>query len=109
MSETSSADRRRATRRETGKAIALVVDSGRGQISNQAFAVNLSELGARVRAQVHLEPGQRVTVIPLEGKAYAVPSRVIWVHPAGLSGGGEAGIAFLEPQAPESALFSRTQ
>lgn len=99
-------NRRRAERQETSKAIALVVESEHREISSQAFAVDLSQLGARVRTSVRLEPGQQVTVIPREGKAYSVPSRVIWIHGLDSDGDAEAGLAFLEPQAPSSALWA---
>lgn len=105
MPETPSINRRRAKRKESSKALALVVDSGRQQILNHAFAVDLSELGARVRTPVNLQPGQHVTVIPREGKEYAVASRVIWVNTGQGSGNGEAGLAFLEAQSPSSALL----
>lgn len=105
MADTNAAERRRAKRIPASKAIALVVESGIEQIANHAFAIDLSELGARVRTGVHLQPGQRVTVIPREGSGHAVQSRVVWV---GIAPGGdsEAGLAFLEPQQLTSAIFS---
>lgn len=104
MTKAAPANRRRSERKEVSKGIALLVDSGRNQIASQAFAVDLSQLGARVRTSVHLEMGQEVTVIPREGKEYAVPSRVVWVHYAQPDGDAEAGLAFLQPQAPSSPL-----
>jgi D-lyxose ketol-isomerase len=105
MVSTRSANRRRAERRESYKSVALVVDSGRNEIANRSFAVDLSELGVRVRTGLHLEPGQSVTVIPCEGEAYAVPSRVIWVQGESLTDDQEAGLAFLEPQCAGSTLM----
>ena len=93
----TSADRRRVDRADVSKDIALVVDSDRGEISNNAFAVDLSTLGARIRTGLHLQAGQSVTVIPREGSKQAVPSRVVWVNERGRWGHGEAGIAFLQP------------
>jgi PilZ domain len=101
---TRSANRRRAERRESYKSLALVVDSGQSEIANQSFAVDLSELGIRVRTGLRLEPGQTVTVIPCEGEAYAVPSRVVWVHGEPYSDHQEAGLAFMEPQSVSSGL-----
>ncbi|MGH9452070.1 MAG: PilZ domain-containing protein [Terriglobia bacterium] len=106
MPETHSMDRRRAKRKDSSKELALVVDSGRQQILNHAFAVDLSLLGARVRTPLHLQPGQRVTVIPREGKKYAVASRVIWVNPRREGADAEAGLAFLEAQDLSSALLA---
>jgi hypothetical protein len=108
MPKINPANRRRAERKESSKSIALLVDSGHEQIANHAFAVDLSQLGARVRTPVFLEPGQRVTVIPREGRAYAVPSRVVWVHDSPSGDVPEAGLAFLEPQAPASSLLAET-
>ena len=95
MAKKKGAERRRAPRRKTSAPLALVVSSGREQISSGAFAVDLSDLGARIRAKVHLEPGQLITVIPNEGPSQSIPSQVIWVSRT--SEGEEAGIAFLQP------------
>jgi hypothetical protein len=105
MVSTRSANRRRAERRESYKSVALVVDSGHNDIANRSFAVDLSELGVRVRTGLHLELGQSVTVIPCEGEAYAVQSRVVWVQGASHSDDHEAGLAFLEAQACESPFM----
>lgn len=102
MAKTGGAERRRAPRRKLSEPLALVVSSNRDQISSGAFAVDLSDLGARIRAQVHLEPGQLITVIPNEGPTRSIPSQVIWVSEGGE--GQEAGIAFLEPLAARTAM-----
>lgn len=101
-----SVNRRRAERRPAAKDIALVVDSERSEIAGQAFAVDLSQLGARIRTQARLEIGQRVTVIPREGKAFAVPSRVVWINAQSSEDEPEAGLAFLEPQPASSSLLT---
>jgi hypothetical protein len=95
---TRSSNRRRAERRESYKNLALVVDSGHSEIANRSFAVDLSEMGIRVRTGLRLEPGQTVMVIPCEGEAYAVASRVVWVQGEPYSEHQEAGLAFMEPQ-----------
>lgn len=95
MDRPRGAERRRARRRQVSKSLALLVNSNRDKISTGAFAVDLSDLGARIRAKIHLEPGQLITVIPSEGPSRGIPSQVIWVADAGE--GQEAGIAFLEP------------
>jgi hypothetical protein len=51
-------------------------------------------LGARVRAQVRLQPGQLITVIPAGGSGQKVKSRVVWVSDEGER--CAAGIAFLQ-------------
>ena len=102
MAKPGGAERRRAPRRKVSQPLALVVNSDRDKISSGAFAVDLSDLGARIRAQVHLEPGQLITVIPNEGPAESILSRVIWVKRDGEE--REAGIAFLQPLAARSIV-----
>lgn len=97
MAEARGAERRRAPRRKISKPLTFVVDADRERIANHAFAVDLSDLGARIRAKVRLEPGQLITVVPNEGPQEGIPSQVIWVAEA--AGQTEAGIAFLEPLA----------
>ena len=79
-----------------------MVNSDRDRIANGAFAVDLSDLGARVRSQIQLEPGQLITVIPNDGPKAGIPSQVIWVSRAGEE--REAGIAFLEPLATSRSV-----
>lgn len=104
MPETQSSNRRRADRRPAAKSIALVVDSEHSEIARQAFAVDLSQLGARIRTHARLQLDQKVTVIPREGKAFAVPSRVVWVNAQ--DSNPEAGLAFLQPQKQSSSLLA---
>ncbi|MGH9377353.1 MAG: PilZ domain-containing protein [Terriglobia bacterium] len=106
MLETQPHNRRRAERRQTSKSIALVVDSERSAIASHAFAVDLSQLGARIRTRARLQLGQQVTVIPREGRAFAVPSRVVWVNAPESESEPEAGLAFLEPQELSSSLLA---
>ncbi len=89
------ANRRQSERSRTSKPLTFVVDSDRDEITKGAFAVDLSQLGARIRTGVKLEPGQRITVIPASGQGQPVPSRVIWVSEPDPTRDGEAGIAFL--------------
>lgn len=95
MSDPTASERRRAPRRDVSEPITLIVDSGRSRIASGTFALDLSQLGARVRSQLHLEPGQTITVVPREGPAAGIPSRVVWVSEG--TGGTEAGLAFLQP------------
>ncbi len=95
MPELTGAERRRAPRRKADQPIVLVVDSETSQLTSGAFALDLSQLGVRLRAQIHLEPGQLVTVIPGSSSGPRIKSRVIWISDEGE--GCAAGIAFLEP------------
>src|SRR5438045_9120153 len=93
----ASDNRRRSERKNVAKTFVLFVDTEREKIANSAFAIDLSSLGARIRATVMLVPGQLVTIVPREGSEQAIPSRVVWVGATGSPRSGEAGIAFLEP------------
>ncbi len=99
MPQPASAERRRAPRQKVNQPLVLVVDSEASQLTSGAFALDLSELGARLRAKVHLEPGQLVTIIPGSSSGPRVQSRVVWVSDEGE--GSSAGVAFLEPVALE--------
>jgi hypothetical protein len=100
MPEVVTKDRRRSPRIKAERTITLVVDSERSQIANSVFAIDLSNVGARIRSGVDLHLGQLVTIIPDEGTGAAVPSRVVWIAPTGSGRAGEAGLAFLHPVAP---------
>lgn len=90
-------DRRQRERKVVHKPVTLIVDSDRQRIANSAFAIDLSELGARIRSSLDLVPGQLVTIIPKEGDSQALPSRVVWVGRTGSERADEAGIAFMQP------------
>lgn len=99
MPDSTLVDRRRSERRIVARPLTLVVDSNRKEIANTAFAVDLSEVGARIRASIKLVPGQHIVVVPNEGTAQAVRSCVVWVGEEGSPREGEAGIAFVQPLA----------
>jgi hypothetical protein len=86
---------RRSERINASIPITLLVDADGKKTSHDAFTVDLSQLGVRIRSKIVLAPGQAVDVIPNEGPRYAVPSRVIWVGQAGVD--SQAGLEFLSP------------
>ncbi|HUI42010.1 MAG TPA: PilZ domain-containing protein [Terriglobia bacterium] len=99
MPEPLPSERRRAVRRNDSKPLTLIVDVDRSQVTGGAFALDVSELGARVRSQLRLQPGQMITVVPREGPAEGIPSMVVWVDEG--DGEKEVGLAFLQPLAAE--------
>ena len=103
MPEATATNRRQADRKPVARSIVLFVDSEHAQIANNAFAIDLSALGVRIRSTVSLLPGQLVTIVPREGAEQSIRSLVIWVGEAGSKRAGEAGFAFLQPlsQIPE--------
>jgi len=76
--------------------VKLEVVSPHAKLAYEAFTVDLSPLGVRVRANVPLSQGQTVKVFPNEGPKYVIPSRVVWVRTADHERGGEAGLEFLQ-------------
>ena len=58
--------------------------------------VDVSELGARIKAGVSLTPGQIVEVVPVNGSD-PVPARVVWVGATASEMEGQAGLEFLNP------------
>ena len=102
MPQATPAERRRSRRVAVNKQIAVVVDSDREGILRDVFALDLSELGIRIRSKINLLPGQLVTVIPSAGNNHqAVPSRVVWVSRRS-DQSVEAGLAFLQPEPPNT-------
>ena len=100
MPEATPAERRRRRRVAVNKEIVIVVDADREGITRTVFALDMSELGVRIRSKINFLPGQLVTVIPRAGNDHqAVPSRVVWVSRRS-DGSGDAGLAFLQPEAP---------
>ena len=79
--------------------ITLLVDSQNERIAQDAFTVDLSQLGVRVRTDLSLSPGQPVEIFPNRGLKYPIPSRVVWVGETGAQQHGEAGLEFLRPLA----------
>jgi hypothetical protein len=100
MPEATAIERRRGPRTKAEGSLVLAVDTDRSQIANNAFAVDFSLLGARVRTSIDLRAGQLVIVVPNEGKGEAVPSRVVWVGQSGSDSTREVGLAFLHPVKP---------
>lgn len=99
MHDATRTDRRQSARAKADRPVTLIVDSNRSQIANNAFAIDFSDLGMRIRSDVQLQPGQLVMVIPNEGPGEAVPSRVIWIEHETPDRTSEAGLAFLHPVA----------
>ncbi len=88
---------RRSERIFTSIPVTLLVDVDGRKVAWDAYTVDLSQLGVRVRAHVALTPGQTVEVVPSEGPKYAVRSRVVWVGEADSGRDAQAGLEFLSP------------
>jgi hypothetical protein len=61
-----------------------------------AFTVDVSAQGARIKANISLTPGQVVEVIPADGSD-PVTGRVVWVGKPASELEGQAGLEFSDP------------
>ncbi len=85
---------RRSERIFVSMSVTLRLEPETAQVTHRASTVDLSEMGARVRTDAPLAPGQALEVIPSGAEGSAVPSRVVWVGPVGSA--WEAGLEFLQ-------------
>jgi hypothetical protein len=95
---------RRSERMRARIPVTLLIAAKGAQVMHEAFIVDFSRLGARVKGRNYtlpLLPAQEVIIIPSEGPGYSLPSRVVWIGSTGSGHEGEAGLEFLEsPLAP---------
>jgi hypothetical protein len=90
---------RRATRIFVRMPVMLLVKFEGRKAGHYSITVDISQRGARVRANFPLWPGQIVDMLPGKSPGSVLPSRVVWVN-AGSSGQeDEAGLEFLHPLA----------
>ena len=64
-------------------------------VAHDAFTIDFSDLGARIRTTVSLAPGEAVGIVAYERKRETVPCRVVWVASSETNGFREAGLEFL--------------
>jgi hypothetical protein len=88
--------RRRSERKIAKIAIVVFVDHEREQGGSDAYTVDVSALGARIRSGLSLTPGQMVEVVPVNGSE-PVAARVVWVGNPASELQGQAGLEFLDP------------
>jgi PilZ domain len=86
---------RRSKRVHAQLPIKLLLDSLFAKYACEALTLDISQAGARVRANIPLSPGQAVRVVPNEGIDRAIPGRIVWVNRQFEGTHGEAGIEFL--------------
>jgi len=87
---------RRSERRIAKIAIVVYVEKENEREGCDAFTVDVSELGARIKAGISLTPGQMVEVVPVNGSD-PVAARVVWVGATASELEGQAGLEFLNP------------
>jgi len=74
----------------------VFVDHEREHSGSDACTVDVSTLGARIRSDLALTPGQMVEVVPVNGSDPVV-ARVVWVGNPASELQGQAGLEFLDP------------
>ncbi len=87
---------RRSERKIAKIAIVVFIDKEHDQSGSDAYTVDVSTLGARIRSELSLTPGQMVEVVPVNGSDPVV-ARVVWVGKPASELQGQAGLEFLDP------------
>jgi PilZ domain len=88
--------RRRSERRIAKVAIVVFVERENEREGCDAFTVDVSKEGARIKSGITLTPGEMVEVAPFNGSE-PVTARVVWVGKPASELEGQAGLEFLDP------------
>ena len=96
MASSAQPAHRRSERRIAKIAIVVFVERDNDREGCDAVTVDVSELGARIQANLALTPGQMVEVVPVNGSE-PVAARVVWVGKPASELEGQAGLEFLNP------------
>lgn len=91
----SSASLRTLQRVSATIPISVFLKRDHSKTGHDAYTVDLTRKGARVRTTFVLSPGEVVGIIPWGDTGRAIPSRVVWVEQSSLAG-SLAGLEFLE-------------
>jgi hypothetical protein len=94
MELSSAVDNRRLERVSATVPISLLLDWGDSETECDAYTVDISRKGARVRSVFILSPGQMVGIAFEGDSVQAIPSRIVWVERS--STGSLAGLEFLD-------------
>jgi hypothetical protein len=88
---------RRAQRVSATIPVSLVVESGDSTVERDAYTVDLSRYGVRIRTAHALSPGEKIAIIPSGDSGQTIPGRVVWVQRGEFGRGSLAGLEFLSP------------
>ncbi len=97
MKPDSSAHLRRTQRVSATIPISLLLQGKDSKTEHDAYTVDLSRKGVRVRTTFALLPGMMVGIVPTGDFGQAIPTRVVWVQRSGSVSGSLAGLEFLDP------------
>jgi hypothetical protein len=90
-------EERRAARIFVRMPVTLLVENESKNTEHGSVAIDLSELGARIRTSAPLSPGQNLVMMSSDGARQSLPSRVVWVKATTPEEVTEAGLEFLHP------------
>jgi hypothetical protein len=90
---------RRSRRTPEANPIPLAIASEDYQVNHQAFTMNRSLHGLRIRTAVPLSPGETVVISRREGSRHTIPAHVVWVREPIPSAEYIAGLEFLSHSA----------
>ena len=94
MPRLSSDPERRQQRVSATIPISLLLERDESETMHDAWTVDISPTGARVRTAYVLLPGEMVGIIPIGDTGQAIPSRVVWVNRSSV--GSLAGLEYLK-------------
>jgi hypothetical protein len=86
---------RRSHRHRESNPIRIAIASEGYGVEHQAFTIDHSLCGVRIRAVVPLSPGEPIAVSRREGSWHTIPARVAWVRRPISSAEYIAGLEFL--------------
>ena len=89
-------DLRQSQRIPAAISIRLLLQSEGFKVEHEAFTIDLSPQGAKVRTPLGLLPGEAVGVIVSGDSRHAIPARVVWAQRGGPGLWSLAGLEFLE-------------
>jgi hypothetical protein len=104
MQQVSSANLRRSQRLSAIIPISLLMDWEDSKTEHDAYTVDLSRKGMRVRSTFVLSPGDAVGIVPWGDSGPAIPSRVVWVQRG--CGSILAGLEWVVAVQPDAVMAS---
>ena len=96
MEAVPQTDLRQSQRIPATISIRLLLQSEGCKVEHEAFTIDLSPQGAKVRTALALLPGEAVGIIAGGDSQHAIAARVVWAKRAGPDSWSLAGLEFVE-------------
>ena len=94
MGSTRFVDHRRSLRVREAISIGIAIASENYRVEHEAFTMNQSLQGVRIRTAIPLLPKEMVVAFPPGDSRHALPARVVWVRRPTSSAEYIAGLEF---------------